>query len=74
MGTEFSLHLPSSDRGGLRPVHHRDSGTEGMATCDTIAVLSPGDWSWLSEEEVMPIVLGKILVRKDGMFPVLWGS
>lgn len=27
-----------------------------------------------SEEEVIPTVLGKILVRKDGMFSAQWGS
>lgn len=43
MGTEVSLRLPPSAPGGLQPVLRRDSGTEGMATCSIIAVLSPGD-------------------------------
>lgn len=43
MGTEFSLHLPSSGSGGLQPELRRDSGTEGMAASSIRAVLSPGD-------------------------------
>lgn len=70
MGTEFPLHLSSSGPVGLQPVLHRDSGTEGMTTCSIIAVLSPGDL----EEEAMPTVLGKIPVRKDGIFSALWDA
>lgn len=70
MGIEFCLHLPSSDPG---PVLCRDSGTEGMGTCSIIAVLSPGDQSWLGGK-MMPTVLGKIPAGKDGIFSARWGS
>lgn len=64
----LSLHLPSSGPGGLQRIPCRDPGSEETANLKALALFCLLETEAGLEDEAMPTVLGKIPVRKGGIW------